>query len=99
MRHRKTTNRAFTLVELLVVIGIIAMLIAMLLPALNAALRQAQQTACQAKIQQDLLAMQDHSLSHRGYAPLAGLLVVPSVSPSGLNDDNRSKYEYLSFPP
>ena len=62
-------SRAFTLVELLVVIGIIALLITILLPALGQAKRKAQAVACMSNIKQIYTAMQMFAQDNKGQLP------------------------------
>jgi prepilin-type N-terminal cleavage/methylation domain-containing protein/prepilin-type processing-associated H-X9-DG protein len=65
-------RRCFTLVELLVVIGIIAVLMGVLLPALNAVKRAAQKVICGTNLSGLGKAMQLYSSEHGGDYPQAG---------------------------
>ena len=66
---RRQHRQAFTLVELLVVIGIIALLIAILLPSLNRARAAAQFVACASNMRQVGLAMRIYAGESRDFLP------------------------------
>ena len=70
MKRSNSLNRAFTLVELLVVVAIIAMLIALLLPVLKKARDAAQTLGCLSNVRQVALYLNLYANSNRGVVPL-----------------------------
>jgi prepilin-type N-terminal cleavage/methylation domain-containing protein/prepilin-type processing-associated H-X9-DG protein len=74
---RRKRARAFTLVELLVVIGIIALLIAILMPALSSARRQAQTIACASNLKQIYNGMLMYANDYNGW-------LMPTIGASGI---------------
>src|SRR6185503_7949764 len=76
----KANRKAFTLVELLVVIGIIAVLIGVLLPALNKARAQSQSVACLSNMRQLGQALNMFAQEHKGYLPKAWFNARPAVT-------------------
>jgi prepilin-type N-terminal cleavage/methylation domain-containing protein len=63
-------SSGFTLVELLVVIGIIAVLVGVLLPGLTRAREAAQRAACLSNLRQTYLAVSLYASAHKDAVPL-----------------------------
>ena len=74
-------KRGFSLVELLVVIGIIALLVGILFPVLSKARRQASQVACLSNLRQLGVAFLSYAHANRGWFP------APAVANGAFDED------------
>ncbi|MHC5082857.1 MAG: type II secretion system protein [Planctomycetota bacterium] len=64
---QSTQTRAFTLIEILTVLSIIALLTAILVPALAVVKNMAKMTLCKSNLRQLALANQNYANDHQGY--------------------------------
>jgi prepilin-type N-terminal cleavage/methylation domain-containing protein/prepilin-type processing-associated H-X9-DG protein len=91
-KTRDVHDAGFTLVELLVVIGIIAVLMSMLLPAMSRAREQANTIACLSNMRQIMAAVHNYASDTGGYVVPAQWLHTPDNPLSSAQNYDGNEY-------
>src|SRR5436190_8001064 len=93
MRCERAKSQGFTLVELLVVIGIIAILLALLMPSLQRAKMQAVSIKCQSNMRQISVAMIIYANANKGQ-----LFPIDAGGPFGLPPIDQQWFVWVLQP-
>jgi prepilin-type processing-associated H-X9-DG protein len=92
----RTRAAGFSLVELVVVVGIIALLISILLPALARVREAAKSSQCTSNLRCIGQALLMHADDHRQCLPLMGAMFCSGPdTPANLRDATMQKYDYF----
>ncbi len=78
----KARARGFTLIETLVVIGIIALLTGLIMPAVNMVKKESYNTNCLSNLRQNFTVWQSYQTINKGILPMCEFL--PVVTPQGI---------------
>lgn len=92
LRNRK----AFTMVELLVVIAVIAILIALILPAVQRARESARMVQCRSNLKQFGIALHNYESQHKCYPP--GYIAVENGFPSAHHGTSGAGWALFLLP-
>ena len=94
-RLHRPRGRAFTLVELLVVIGIIAVLIAILLPALTRAREAAGRTQCLSNLRSIYQLLRIYEVNYKGAVPLGFSFQASGAPNPGTASNSKQEGNYF----
>ena len=98
----KRRPAAFTLIEVLVVVAIIALLISILLPSLKLAKEQSRATVCLSHLKQQGVAFSNYSSDHKTFLPWAGSFRFSLMEGKyylGYSDETRHDWATVNIAP